>query len=297
MTAYVYDPGSDGSGGWPQPGQPVPDQALSGLGLVEYAGVRVHDGTYVLSGLGGLTDTPEVRQTLTDRAEEHGQFLSGSYYSSRTITLTGYVLTQELDQLWPALDQLRGAFRLPPARAALQQLQVLQPGWTERRFVMVRPGGPLVIAERSGSESRQPYRDWQMVLVAPDPRIYSSTLLDGPGQTQPLVSGSGSTRTLANNGNYDAPIHWVVQGPAESPKLIHDATGRSIEYVGPVPTGSTLIVSSLDRTATLNGGNVYKNLSRFDDLSIPPGGATFRALTAATNAGGTWRVQHRHVWV
>lgn len=313
MAALDYVPGSDGSGGYLRPAGASPlavhVNPLGAIGLVELAGVRVHGApamtgnppdervpTYTLTGLGGLDSTPQARVTITDQAEAHGAFLSGSFYSARTITVEGFILTDDVEQLWLASDKLRGAFALPD-RGQLRRVDVLQPGWAERRFVMARPtdSGLTLASPGGGSESRKPYRDWQGVLVAPDPRIYSSTLLDA--QPRSLGTGAGTSAGMANDGNFPAPIVWVVQGPAESPKLIDDARGRSIEYSGPVPTGSTLIVSQLARAATLNGGNVYRNLTRFDDLSIPPGGLTLRSLTGVTNTGGTWRAEHRHTWV
>lgn len=301
MAEYVYNPGSAGGSGYgivanpPTSGQPwtFNPAPLSALGLVEFGGIRIHDGTFVLTGLGGLIDTPDIRQTLTDRSEDHGQYLSGSFYAARQITVEGFVMTEFLEQMWPALDQLRGAFALGE-RQTLKRLDVLQPGWAEKRFCRVRSGGALTIASPGGgSEARKPYRDFQGVLVAPDPRLYGITLLDP--DPHPLVGGSGNTFPMANAGNFPAPLTWRVVGPATNPKLIDDSRGRSIEYTGVVGSGANLVIDTLNRTATLSGGNVYKNVSRFDDLSIPPGGSVLRALTEG--AGGTWRAEHRDTWI
>lgn len=298
MTAFVYNIGSDGSGGWPQPGGGAIAHPLSALGLVEFGGIRVHDGTFVLTAAGGLTDTPDVRTDVTDRARAHGAFLSGSFYGPRVLTVEGYVMTDHLDQMWPAIDLLRKACSLP-AGEALLRVEALMPGWSGRRFTLARPVSPVAIANQSGSDTRKPYRDWQVALLAPDPRLYGLVVLDPIGLDfgATLTAAGSSTKRQENDGTYPAPGVWIVDGPAEKPELIDDGRGLAIRYGGPVATGSTLRVDTLERTATLDGANAYRNLTRFDDLSVPPGGADYRGVSQATNTGGTWRYEHRHTWI
>lgn len=283
MSGYLA--GSDGVGG-----------PLGANGLVEVGGIRIHDASYVLEGLGGLTDTPDVRTTLTDIGEAHGSFLSGSYYTARTVTVEGYTLADDVADLWPLMDRLRGAFSLTGGSTTLLTLQALLPGWTERRFVRCRPSSPLVVEQRGGSEARVPLRRWQASVVCPDPRVQGVTLR-GTNDPLPGASGGSVQHTTANAGNFPSPVRWVVNGPAESPSLIDDGNGLGINYFGPVATGRTLVVDTLARTATLDGGNVYKNLTRFDAITVRPGGTALRSTTQPTNNGGLARVEHRDTWV
>lgn len=281
----MYDPGSSGVGGWPQPGRDprqVHTNPLGALGLVEYGGVRIHDGSFVLEAVGGLTDTPETRQTLTDRAQDHGGFISGSFYSPRIVTVEGYTQTEYLDQLWPAMDLLRQAFGLPGAQI-LREAQFLMPGWTTRRRLLVRPYGPLAVEQLGGSDARKPFRRWQAAIVAPYPLI--------EGIAEKVVEGLlGGSMTPTNDGNYPAHLRWEVDGPATNPRLLQ--SGREIHYTGSLIAGQTLVVDTLNRTALINGGNVYRNVTRFDDVTIRYGTTTY------TTTGGTspTRLKFRDTW-
>lgn len=272
---WTYDPGTSTPGG---------------LALVETSALRINDGSFVLSAIGGLSDTPDVRASLAESAEGHGGYLSSSFYRPRQITVEGYVLTDSLADLWVAIDYLKGAFNLANPRGSTR-LFVKSLGWSERRFCDVRVAGPLVIAEPGrGSEQRQPYRDFQIPLVAPNPRLYGETVYDTVNH-----AFSNVQYQMVNEGSMPSPGQWIVDGPATNPSLIDDANARAIRYQGTVPSGSTLIVDLLYRTATLNGGNVYANLGQFDDVSVAAGGQTLRSTV--TSGTGGWRYQHRSVWI
>lgn len=283
---FVYDAGTSNPGG---------------VGLIEYGGVRVNNGSYILTALGGLVDTPAIRTTSTPSGEGHGAYLSNPFYDAREITVEGFVLVERLDELWPACDKLKGAFNL--ATTALRTLWVNQIGWAERRFVSARPSGPLVFADPGVGAQRQPRREFQIPLVAPDPRIYGETLWGAgtypdPRQDDHTFTGL-TTYAHPNVGTFPAPITWIVNGPVTDPALVNNDNGRYIQYRGAVGSTQQLVVSSLARTATLDGANVYYNIERFDDMSLAPGANNLRRGSAATGftSAARWVVQYRDAWV
>lgn len=112
------------------------------------------------------------------------------------------------------------------------------------------------------------------VLLCPDPRIY--------GVTTGTVVGSGS---IPNAGSVEAPFRWVVVGAASSPTLTRTTGGTVLRFDGAVGSGDTLAVDLRQRTATLNGADVWHRL--VDDQGRPalvwgalPGGS------AVTYSGG-----------
>lgn len=296
----TYNAGSDGSSGYGTGASP-----LSALGLVEFPNLlvdsvplRIHDGTFVLTGAGGLWETPDARTTDTSAPYTHGAYPSSAFYLPRAITLEGFILADTLPEVWEAVEILR-RINLHDG-LGYQHVESIMPGWRERRFQFARPAGPLLIAEPGvGSQQRQPRREFLLPLVAPNPRQYGATLRGATTQvTANGLTGAQGTVQVLNEGNFPAPFEWVVVGPWNSPRLIDSSRGREIRYEGLVDTGQTLRVESSGRTATLNGANVYRNLSRFDDLEILPGGRTYEvAAVGSSAAGGTTRVEHRSVWV
>lgn len=71
----------------------------------------------------------------------------------------------------------------------------------------------------------------------------------------------GGTTTLnIQSVNTVFPV-WVVDGPADNPKLENLTTELTIQYNGRVGVGQTLVIDMANQTATINGINVLPNVS------------------------------------
>lgn len=63
---------------------------------------------------------------------------------------------------------------------------------------------------------------------------------------------------------------WTVTGPADNPRLINHTTGMSMQFNGRVSPGQTLVVDTLNQTATLDGVNVLNQMTG-DWVNFAPG--------------------------
>lgn len=71
----------------------------------------------------------------------------------------------------------------------------------------------------------------------------------------------GGTTTLnIQSINTVFPV-WVINGPADNPRLVNLTTGGEIQYNGRISEGQTLVIDMLNQTALLNGTNVLQNVS------------------------------------
>lgn len=71
----------------------------------------------------------------------------------------------------------------------------------------------------------------------------------------------GGIQTIINNSMDSSTIKWTIEGPATNPTLANLTNGQTITYTGTIAEGSTLVVSSTDMTALLDGVNVVNNIS------------------------------------
>lgn len=80
----------------------------------------------------------------------------------------------------------------------------------------------------------------------------------------------GGTTTLNINSIQIVYPVWTVTGPADNPRLINHTTGMSMQFNGRVSPGQTLVVDTLNQTATLDGANVLNQMTG-DWVNFSPG--------------------------
>lgn len=265
-------------------------------GLVEFNGVRLNDGSYTLTSLGGLDSSPGVRGTAAPLPSDDGGTPLTPFYDPREFTLEGYLEVTTLSDIWAAKDYLRGAFNLN--NTGLQTLVFNTSGWTARRQVSARIAGPVQFDEPTMLEKLDLRRDFQIPMVAPDPRAYNADTL------QSVTVGTTAT-ALTNNGNI--PTFFTVAfaggtGGWSNPSLIRDSDSAKIEFnTFSIAAGATWTVTTNPSaaggiTVTDNtGGNHYGNLTAFTARTIAVGSGNWH-VGGTPGAGATCTVTFRDAW-
>lgn len=236
----------------------------------------------------GWFDPVPVRQSLSDRPAGHGSYAQPNLRGSRVITLAGYA--EAPDEL--AADAAIDEFNALLGDGLLHRLDVIEP--VQSRSAWVQLGDTPLLTRTSPVEF-----DWQLSLVAPDPRKFStdtqlaSTLLansgsggvewngpDGAGVQWNGPDGSGlqfgtpgeaGVLVLDNQrGTAPADIVFRFTGPAVNPVLQRVDTGDAIAYGGTLLATDTLIIDTGSGAVRLGSINARPRLTRADLFRIPP---------------------------
>jgi hypothetical protein len=282
----------------------VPGQVLGGitasLGSVLLGAVDSSGVAWSLGALEGW-DSPEVRSTLSDRESDHGSWYAPVYLGSRPITLTGVITAPDLPTLDAAIEQLIAAVSFTDT--------VLTVNETIPKQATVRRSGKPIIQRATDRIA-----NYSILLTAPDPRRYSTTLNT---VSTALNSASGglvfpvtfpvtfSATSVAGNiaatnaGSMDTRPLLTITGPAAAPQVITlypDGSTRSLLYSsssGGLAAGEQLVIDT-DRHTVLSGGASRRRWISGDWPTIPANTTVlfqFRdtAYNAATLLTATWR--------
>lgn len=240
-----------------------------------------------LRDISGL-DSPEVRLEVAQLGGTDGAFLtSPGYYGARPITLGGVLApgtaaqaNQREEQLRRATDALRGDCTLSWWPSGLNEMQI---SCRRQEALRITPGRP---------------REFQVSLVAPDPRIYSVE------QVTRIISYAQDAAmgiVVGNAGTAYAPAVIRVTGPVTAPTIRLEQTGETLNFPAlSLPANQTLEINTLTKTVTINGVNAYTHLA-FETSAwfmLPPQSApTIRLFGSQRTAGTQLRVEYRHAWM
>ena len=244
-------------------------------------------------------DSPEVRLEVAPMGQRDGAYLAGpGFYGARQITLDGilipgtaYSVNQREAALRRATDALRADSTLTWWPEGYPEMQIKV---RRAQPLRVRPGRP---------------REFQLALVATDPRIYSAeqvtrftTKEEVPSLEINNTTYVGPIVRAGNSGSAYAPCTLIVTGPVTSPVVRLIETGEVLSFPGlNVPAGQYLEIDTAEQTVKLNGSqNAYGFLdwpnSAF--FFLPPESAPHVQLTGGSTGNATGiRVTYRHAWM
>jgi hypothetical protein len=269
-------------------------------------GTDTNGAEWWLSRFDGWYGTPGVRLGTADRPQDHGLFDGPSYYGGRVITAQGTTIAPDQATALLCCDILSSLCSDP---SQTYTLQVTEPGRPTRRC-QVRLNADIKVSDIYYNAF-----DWQIALLAPDPRRYADSLTQftlippasgGPGGfTFPIVfplviptSGvSSSTWTATNNGTIATRPVVTMVGPLVDPQIANLTTGRTLAMTITLASTDTLVVDFDKRSITLNG-----TASRTSALvagaawwDLPPGQNLISL--AAGGGAGTATVAFRSAWI
>lgn len=260
----------------------------------------------MLTEVTGL-DSPEVRESADDLVQMDGGIHGTFFYGRRPITMTGLILN-------PASITERNArqLRLSQASSAMRSDATLS--WTPSGYpaqqICVRRQQPLRV---TGAWQKQ----FQMQLVAADPRVYSAALNSSTIVTSAASGTAGRTYAKSFNIAYSAtpPLGQLlltnagnattfpvlrVYGPGNNPVISNFTTGQQIKLIYTLGAGDWLTVDTLNRTVMLNDATSRYGSIDFINTSwwgMLPGVNDLRIAFDTYVSGSSLNVQWRDAWI
>lgn len=254
-------------------------------------------------------ESPEVRESSDNLVQMDGGIHGDFFYGRRPITMSGKVFNmadvternQRLSNLIKATNAMRDDATL-----------MWTPDGGEQVYLKLRRQQPLRV---SGGW----VKDFQLSMVAADPRIYSTTLYSttvsastaaGAGgfpfnMSFPINFGAASVtgQILAENrGNAQTYPLLTVTGPGTNPSIYNATTGQTISIIYTLSAGESLVIDTLNRTVLLNGVAANNKYGALDFLNtswwgMASGVNDIRLIFYSYAAGASLRVDWRDAWV
>lgn len=244
------------------------------------------DADYVgwLTDISGF-DSPEMRENADDLVGDDGGVHGDFYFGRRPVVLSGVVEPRpdntSRNQRMTRLQRASNAMRRDST------LRWIPEGGIEQE-ISVRRQQPLRI---TGGYMKE----FQMALVAADPRIYGAEIMES------RVAPNIHTTYLNNRGTMRTPPDISVYGPATAIEIHNHFTGKFLVLnTGYTLTaGNRLDISIPKRTVLLNGvTNAYDkvNFASTQWFEIEPGSNQVAWHATGTDANSTMIVRWRDAW-
>jgi hypothetical protein len=260
----------------------------------------------VLTELTGF-DMPEVRENADNLVQMDGGIHGDFFFGRRPFTMSGRILP-----ITDATDRNHKITHLQRAVTALRgdAIVTFTPDGGQEQFLAARVQQPLRI---SGNW----IKDFQIAMVAADPRRYSTVLESstvaadataGVGGFSfnlhfPINFGAASPTgqvLVENNGNMETWPVLTITGPGTNPSIYNASTDQRITFAYTLAAGETLVVDTLNRTVKLNGVTDRYSALDFTNTEwwpLVPGVNDIRLAFASYSAGATLKVDWRHAWL
>lgn len=213
-----------------------------------------------LTALDGWFDGWEGSSTVEQKSRADGGWVSPQYAGPRIVHVSGTISAPSWDTATQAWDRLLSEF---PFRELATMRVTTGDGAVPEQMALVRQHEKPVLSNRFKGRA-----ELSLSIVAPDPRKYATTtqttslvlpLLSGgiaPPLTPPFtVTGSTtvSQATLTNAGTVTTYPMLTITGPCPSARISNLTTSESIRVVDAVPAGQTLVIDTLNGSASVNG--------------------------------------------
>lgn len=260
----------------------------------------------VLTEVTGI-DSPDIRESADDLVQADGGIHGDFFFGRRPITMTGIILNPAS----PA-DRNSRQDKLSRASLALRGDALLQwtPSGGAAQRVLVRRNQPMRV---TGAWQKQ----FQLALVAADPRIYSNTLNTSSVATAAAATTAGRSYSkvfpiaygaspplgqllITNAGGVTTYPILRVYGPGNNPRIYNFTTGQAIVLSYGLGAGDWLTIDTLNHTVLLNDtASRYSALDFFNTSwwGLVPGVNDIRISFDTFLAGSSLRVDWRDAWL
>lgn len=290
-----------------------PELAQSGTGAARLGGVEsyfvlgnltLNDrkliDTYVVREIDGLVDA-DIRDTREPVPQGHGEHAFDSWYSGRTIALSGYIRAHNIHKLRDMQEALKAEF------ASLEEkpLRIVSPFKTVPHHdlvgemeapsveIMVKKSQPIQMRESQTNFKFN--RDFLITLRAANPAYFSSYT-----KTDSVVGATSPHQySLTNIGNYaTGPVINLV-GPMTNPVISNAANGETMSITAAIGAGQTWTLNIEDRRFfDQTGANKFSTFNIANDwMRLEPGDNDVTiAFTGGTGATTT-NISFRDSWI
>jgi hypothetical protein len=250
-------------------------------------------------------DGAEVRESSENIVEGDGAIHSDFFYGRRPVTLSGLVDPSVFDST--RNEKVTRLLRACDAMRADATLSWQATGGVPVYLNVRRQNPPRVTGGR--------VKNFQISLVAADPRIYSEqvysatvnagTYTGGTGLTSPLISplqnslDAAGSIVVNNQGSTSSPGILTIFGPITNPRIINGSTGEQLALTYTLAEGDSLAVDVGSRTVTLNGStNRYSALDFPNSIwwELVPGPNAVRLEGSSFTSAASLSIVWRHAW-
>lgn len=226
------------------------------------------DGQNWLLGLDGWESTPSPVVQDSPRSNAHGSFVTPIWSGPRTVTATGFSLS---DTARDALFQATQAPMTLPGDTGTLPLSASVVGRTLSADAQFMGYAPVILNKGFWQAG---HFSWVIQWRCPDPLRYGPTVSatcgmpsSGGGLVFPLFIVSGvitwgtvpapQVASVANNGNADTSVLLTVAAGGSALtggfQIVETVTGSVISYADDLPAGSSVVFDSSSGSVTLNG--------------------------------------------
>lgn len=230
-------------------------------------------------------DSPDLREAADDLVGDDGGVHGDFFYGRRPIVMSGQIESRPDN-----ISRNVRMTRLQRASNVTRQDAVLRwsPEGGVEQTISVRRQQPLRI---TGAYNKQ----FQLALVAADPRIYSAAISEARLNPNVLTS-------VDNNGTMRTPPSVTIFGPATAIEVHNHTNG---EFVVFAPTfaltaGQTLTIDFRNRTVFLNGTTNKYDQVTFGSTTwweLDPGTSNIEWHATGTTGASVMVVQWQDAWV
>lgn len=259
----------------------------------------------------GWYDPVDVRSRDDEKTVSDGDYSEDNRNAPRVISLIGHAKAPTVQATDAAMDQFTAVLRSP----GLKQLVVEEVSRDLMAYVK--------LASASTERFSRTSFDFQIVMMAPDPRKLSTTQNSvtvplpsaGPGGAQwngpagstgaPWNGPAGTTGMpwgatgVSNLGVIDntsstaaADLLFTMTGPLTNPSILNVTTGEILTYQGVLATGDVVTVDTGSGRVLYQGADRGPQLAPAQLFLAPAGTSTTVAFTAASGTGfltAAWR--------
>ena len=267
---------------------------------VTFAGAEEPDAGLIWSDLEGWWGLPDSRGEADLIPGEHGRFKRSKVLrEARVLTLSGAIyaadnfgLVEARTRLEAALAEGIGSMRVATAASGVWER------WVEIDTLTIAP------------DHGRRWTTFTIDMLAPDPRRYGPEQVVGPvglpvstggvrlPQRMPWNFGTVSEQSrllVPNSGAIKLHPFIDVSGGFNTVSVVDITSGRRLSLNWQVPEGSTLVLDSGARRATVDGSDVTRWLTRRQWFEIPAGEThEFRFEVSAPNGSPEMRARFRN---
>lgn len=254
--------------------------------------------TYLQAELTGLTTLPGIRATKGTNIGMDGGWTSAQFYEPRLISVKGVIANQDVAEVEMRRRELLSLLAEKNLKLEFQT----EAGHEYAVDVVVAsvtmPLSQVLIAS-----------NFKIDFRADDPLIYdntaggilSTTLTKSTGvdsgftinfpinfqlgdpQSRPMVDNFGSSKVYPE---------IELKGPLTNPQIVNITTNESFTINKTLSASDTVIVSTKNHTALLNGADIYKDFSG-DWLQLEVGINEFELLTTSASDTGSAEIRYK----
>ena len=221
-------------------------------------------------GFTGWDDTPDLRRESNDRVNAHGVFDAAGYYTARTASFSGQVVTDSARETAAIGRRMRGLL----ADGGSGRVTVQRDDITEWAI------GRLASSTKFTIDGADPtVAAWQMQFWFPDPRKYGSIQSFGPG----------TSVTAQHYGNTFAFPRLTVSGSDPAGYTVTGTNGRTWRVTLPLVTQFPHTIDMATGLLTANGSIRTGVTPRADIWRAAPGRPVTQSVVGAS--GGSVSLQ------